>query len=158
MAKPLLMFGCKSLGDLLQADAGYTDDGASYSLFVKTDRVAPAGVGGESAFHNLYIPIEHDVAVTLRVTAIVDGVALTAQDFALSAPSARKVTLLEVPTTVRFPVTIANFGSLAQFAARGTWLQVQLETVGAVTGYVAAGGVDLEHETLRETSQPGVNK
>ena len=154
MSTPLLFLGSAAGGVLLEADQGTGDNAAAFNLLARTNRVAPAGVGGECIFTALYLAISHTEAATLRVTPILDGVALEPTDIALPLVAARTLTAHDVGISI--PYTVAAVEA-ARFAARGTWLQVQVETLAAAPGDfgdLIIESVEVEYEVVRETKDP----
>lgn len=160
MRQPHLFLGALGSANIYQADAGYDDDGALYQFLATTDRVAIAGIGGEVAFYTLYVIIEYEVANTpIRITPIVDDVALDPIDFVLVGDGTRKRTVIETALLTRFPNTIPNYDTLSTFAPRGTWIQVQIAShfAAAPAAFFRIDGVEIEHEIVQEGKQEGAN-
>lgn len=129
MAAPKLYLGATDSIKLLEVESGYTDDGTLYDLLATTDKVAIDGVGGELAFYYIRVPVEHEHQVVIKVTPIIDGVALDAVSYTLERPTARRLRLVEVPILQAFPSSVSGFATLARFVGRGAWIQCQVETV-----------------------------
>lgn len=128
MGAPRLFFGSATAGKLLESDDAYNDDGLNYNLLATTDRVAPNGDAGECAFRTLFVPVQHEGSVPLRVTPLIDGTALDAVEYTLSVPSARKITTVVVPLRTAFPSSVTGYATLGKFVPRGTWFQAKVET------------------------------
>lgn len=154
---PRLIVGRGGVGAiLLRANgAAYTDDSVAYNASGKSNKVAPAGAGGECIFTVLYLTTTHfDVNVSLWITPLVDGVALTKQ----------RLNLVGVPGTDgetqvhEIGLSIAHLASAVErlrYAPRGTWFQVLVETDAAVVGLGACivSEVEVEHEIVRESKE-----
>lgn len=140
-------------GVLLRVGVGFLDDGVAYNALGKSDPLAPAGSGGECIFPSLYLVLVHEGdAVTLRVTPIVDEVALEFTDIALPLVAERKVTNHEIPVSV--PYIVGDI-EVARFAPRGTWIQVQVDTISdgvvELLAKLRVDSVDVEYEVVRES-------
>lgn len=107
----------------------YTDDGTLYDLLATSDKLSIAGIGGEVAFYAFHLGILHENRVTVRVTPIVDGTALSSTDFLLLRPTARELRLLKVPIRKTLPSTIPGYATGPRFSPRGAWAQCKVETV-----------------------------
>lgn len=155
MPAPSLFFAPASGAQLLKAESTYLDDGVDYQLLATSDRVAPAGVNGEATFRYLYLPIIHERAVPIRVTPIVDGVALAAQDFTLANPTAnaRTTRLLKVQLLVKLPPSVTGFATLTGFYPRGTWFQTKVESVFVATAAVMTTALAGTNNDLLYTAQ-----
>lgn len=144
---------------MLTVGAGYIDDDVHYDMLGRTAPWAPAGVGGEAAFHSLYVTTRHfDEDVSLFVTTFIDGVALA---------EVTRINLVGVPLSlgeqrvveVGLSVPYAPAGvELLRYAPRGTWISVQIET-NIVDGFGSAArqivdGVECEYEVVQESKVP----
>ena len=150
--KPRLFLGTRSGGILLEADVGFTDAGVAYNLYAKTERTAPAGVGGECAFVTLYLALVHTLAAHLRVTPTVDGRVLETKVLALaSAGGAERRVVYEV--NLSEPLVLDGIEE-GRFAPRGTWIEVAVETAYEAGNPLLAEqiveGVEVEFEVVRE--------
>ena len=150
-----------TVAELYQTNTGNQDGGEDYNGYALSDRFAPAGVGGEVAFYTLYIPITFELDNTpISVSVQIDDEERVTYDFTLTNPEApdRFKTILEVSLLEQLPNTVANNTLRGQWAPRGTWIQVELETtfVGGV-GFVQIDGVELEHEVVQEGKVEGQN-
>lgn len=147
MPGPILFLGQRTAAVLLAADEGYADGAATYALLARTARAAPAGVGGDVLMTALYLTLSHTEAATVRVTPVVDGIALEATDIVLGPAAERAVTAHEVGVSVPY---VVGGVEVSRAGARGTWVQVQVESVGAF-GDLTVEAVEVEYEVLRES-------
>lgn len=150
-----IIVGRSSATKIFQWGSGYLDETTKYNLLAKSDPDAPAGAGGECAFHAVYVFVLHEVAVPIRVTPYVDGVALTSKTVALAAPIGRQRRIIKAPIIKRFPSSVAGYATSSSFAARGAWIQVLVETAWGVSdspGYVSVEGAEVERTILRNAS------
>lgn len=143
--------GRASTGVLVQVGETYLDDTAVYNAKGVTDRVAPAGAGGECIFTSLYVTTIHKGAVKLKVTPIVDGTSLESSTIALTVKTARTTTVHEIGVSIPYKVGGVE---VSRYAARGTWFQTQVETIAdddESLDYLRVDAVELEHEVVRES-------
>ncbi|MEP6990075.1 MAG: hypothetical protein ABJA80_04025 [bacterium] len=141
---------------MLAVGVGYEDDDVAYELLGRSAAWAPAGTGGECAFHSLYVTTRHfEDDVSLFVTTYIDGVPL---------PEVARITLVGVPLSmgeqqvheIALSLPYAPAGvELLRYAPRGTWIIVQIETK-IVDGFGTAAkqmvdGVECEYEVVQET-------
>lgn len=135
-------------GDLLEGDTGVTDDGAGITARIQTSEVAPAGPGGEAAFHNVYLALtrSNPLDATLTLTPIVDGVDQDARNLTLAGVAGPLTEVLEVPLTQGFDV-----GGVEELrhALRGAFFSLRLEA-GVPDGALVFEGLELETEIVRE--------
>jgi hypothetical protein len=149
---PRLFFGESGGNGLLQVDDGFTDDGVAIVLVAETVPAAPAGVGGDARFIALYFVVTHTMAVTLRVTPVLDGVAIDAEakDIVLAAETDRVSVPVKVPLSIG--ALRADLTEWGRFGMRGTWFAARITTPnGLAAGGLIVDGFELEHEVLRET-------
>ena len=151
--EPRLFFGQGGGNNLYRSDDGAaTDGGAAFDIRATTNRVAPGGAGGEAMFAVLWLALTYSMAVTLRVTPLLDGVALESQDIALAAKSERTTQRWKLGLSV--PLKDGMGVEVGRFAARGVWFQARAETVGGLGGGdLIVEGVELEHEVLRASQK-----
>jgi hypothetical protein len=159
MAAPKLFFGRIDDPTLLEADAGYTDDGVAYDLRAHTQRVAPAGTGGECIFPTLYLTTTHyENTVRVYVTPFVDGAALEQQMVELvGVPGSTGETRVhEIALYVPY---LRDGVEEMRVAPRGTWLAVEVETRYAealgTAGPQAVDLIEYEVEVVREGDTAG---
>lgn len=149
MSQPVLLLGRADDTVLLEANKGYTDDSVEYETSGITNRAAPAGIGGECIFTNLYFTTRHYATpVILRVGIILDGVELPATTIAL-ADGADSGTVREHEVSLLLPYYVAGV-ERSRYAPRGTRIEVYTRMVG-VLGPVDVGGVEVEYEVVRES-------
>lgn len=149
MSQPVLLLGRADDTVLLESNRGYTDDSVGYEASGITNRAAPAGIGGECIFTNLYFTTRHySTAVLVRVGIILDGVELPATTIAL-ADGADAGTVREHEVSLLLPFYQGGV-EVSRYAPRGTRVEVYARMVG-VLGPVDIGGVEIEYEVVRET-------
>lgn len=155
MAKPTLYLGLAGDPHLCQADSGFTDAGSAYNLFARTDRVALAGESGECVFTALYLVLVHRSATTihLRITPLVDDVPLPSHTLTLPGAAFPATDVYELGLSV--PVLDGLGNEVSRTAPRGTWLQVQIETiadgVSELLGALRVDGVIAEYDVVSES-------
>lgn len=153
-----LCFGRADVAALLQTHHGFLDDGADYDIFARSNRSAPAGIGGEAAFYLCYVTVAFDTNTPLAVTILIDDVPQPTKLFNLVAGAERTTTILEVSLLVPSPPAVPNYATRGLWAPRGTWFQVELATVFAdAAAYVAIDAVEVEIEIVQEGKKEGVN-
>lgn len=147
-------------GELLDADSGASDDGQPFEPLLETNWVAPAGVGGECAFRNLYLTLTHSnrAGGTITVTPIVDGERLEPTVVVLSAVASGVLTeVVEVPLWIALRDALGQVA--ATFAARGCWFAAEIKLADAAAGgLVVLEGMELEYDVLRESLEDVVNQ
>ncbi len=150
---PRLFFGQGGGNNLYRSDDTAADDaGAGFDMLATTNRVAPAGAGGEAIFTVLWLALTYTMAVTVRVTPYVDGVALDSQQIALAAQAERTTKRWKVGLSV--PLFDALLNEVARFAPRGVWFQAKVESTGGLaTGDLIVEGVEIEHEVVRASQK-----
>ena len=130
------------------------DEGTAFPATVRLTPVAPAGVGGESLFTNLYVTAKFQAIGTLTVTPIVDGELITAEATAISIASG-----VVTRRTFEVALTRASDRSGTTFgrrSLRGTWFSALLEfTPSTCGGWFELEAVELEWEPVREMNPKG---
>lgn len=142
------MYG-RSGGHKVLYNAGFQDDGVDYQAQATSDPAAPAGPDGECSFYTLWLAVTHTMACTLRVTPIIDGVALATKDVTLTAKGSRTTEVFEVG--LQLPM-----GAAGVTAPRGTWFSAKVATLVAGAPAIATGDLlfdlsSLEYTVERET-------
>lgn len=142
-----VMFGRSGGGHILTAGAAQ-DDNANFGARAVSVPVAPAGASGECSFSAFWLTVTHTMAVTLRVTPFVDGVAYAVRDLVIGAKGTR--------TTETLEIGIADLRAQTTTHPRGTWFHVKVETIVGGASAIAAGDLlfdesAVEYEVLRET-------
>lgn len=134
-----------------------TNDAAgTYPLRLRSNRLIPAGVGGEAAFTKAVLAITHFAATTLQVRGIVDGRVLDWVPVPLPASPTGVPRLYEVPLLERLPASIPDFATLGAFAPRGAWLELEVQSAWAHPATPAAR-VLIEHADVEyEVVTPGL--
>ena len=151
--EPRLFFGQGGGNSLYRSDASAADDGgAAFDLLAMTNRVAPGGAGGEAIFTVLWLPLTYTMVATVRITPILDGVALDSQEVALAGKSERTTQRWKFGLSV--PYKDALNVEQGRFAARGARFQAKVETVGGLAaGHLIVEGIELEHEVVRASQK-----
>lgn len=137
---------------LLEGDVGSTDNGADVEARAETNALAPAGVGGECVFTNVYLTVIHELGAPLevRLVPILDGEEQAPLELTLEAGEPRRKQH-EFGLSVPYP-SAENPKHL--YAMRGTWFAVRVETVGALpAGRVTFEGLEVEHEVVTEGTE-----
>lgn len=156
---PILFFGGRDTeAGVLETNTGFQDNTVDYVPSALSNAVAPAGASGECVFKNVYITITHDMAVDIRLTPIVDFVAL---DGTGGQPDERLIFTLPdlTPTrlTERFEMGLSLPFPLTgperfRNALRGAWFQLLAEGInGLAAGDLIFDQVELEYEVVRES-------
>lgn len=159
---PEVYFGLGGGSALWRVNEGYRDgptsDGAdppvytggtAYSALLASCRIAPAGPRNNTVFPLLLLIVTHTMAVTVRMTPILDGVAYDGtggttderRTIALVAKDDLTVEKFLLPLEIPLMVDAVERG---RYAMRGTWFQAKVETVGAL----AAGTLIFEANVL----------
>lgn len=131
------------------------DLGEPIELVALSNEYAPAGIGGEAIFTNVYLTLfrSNDAELTLLLTPWVNGVAEETIEIVRPATAAPVREVLEIGLARYYPSAlnpqIAN-------AMRGTWFQAELRTPADESvaimpdGRVIVEGWELEHELVTE--------
>ena len=136
---------------------GFQDNGAVYVPVAKSNPIAPAGASGECIFTNVYITITHSMEVDIRLTPIVDFVAIDGTGgqpderlvFSLPALGARLTERFEMGLSLPFPLTGTE---RIRNALRGAWFQLQAEALTPLAaGDLIFDQTELEYEVVRES-------
>ncbi len=133
---------------LFEYGVGRDDAAVPVDMFAQTNKLAPAGVGGECIFTNLYLVVTHSgtSAYTLVVTPILDNDELT--QISITIPGVAKPAVAEV-----FEIGLAQTYAAGQtHALRGVWFSFKVEGDGTLPdGDLIIEGASLEYEIVRET-------
>lgn len=73
ISEPILTFGQSGVANLLHYGEHHQDIDVPISLLQRTVEIAPAGIGGKSVFHRLFMAVTFTLPFHLRLTPIVDG-------------------------------------------------------------------------------------
>ena len=136
---PVLFFGGRDTeASVLETNNGFQDNGAAYVPLAKSNPIAPAGASGECIFTNVYITLTHSMPVDIRVTPIVDFIAL---DGTGGQPDERLIFSLPDLTpdrlTERFEMGLSLPFPLqgterVRNALRGAWFQRQYQATNGL--------------------------
>jgi len=145
-------------GQLAQGSDGNEDLGDAIEFVALSNAYAPAGIGGEAVFKNVYLSIFRDNTedVLLEITPIIDEVEQDPIDLTLVGIASAARSVYELGLAVYYPSTADPQIATAQ---RGTWFQLEIRSVGApesigrVDGRIVMEGLELEYEVEREGRQ-----
>jgi len=157
---PTLFFGGLDVAaNVLQTNDGFQDNAVDYIPSLLTNPIAPAGASGEAIFKNAYVTLTHSMAVDVRITPIVDFVALDGTGgqpderltitLADLTATGRETDRYEMGLSVPFPLTgTERFRN----ALRGAWFQLLIEGInGLAAGDLIFEQIELEYEVVRES-------
>ena len=147
--------GQRSGNRYLDMDLTELDFDQRFGAKMKSVAVAPAGRSGECTFPAVYLTITHTMAVTLRLTPYVDGVAKASKDVVLTTKATRTQAVIEVG----FAEPLVDGVEQGKFYLRGTWFSLQIETLvdagglvpGIATGDLLFEEAAVEYEAVTET-------
>lgn len=159
-AAPALVFGGAIGGEgavLYRCDGSGSDAGEPIVAKATPRATAPAGARGEVALHNIYLALQHQSALDLKVTPVLDDEVVEGAEYAFEAPSHAKPTreTLEIPVTVPY-----ESGGVvwSYYAPRGRWVSVVIEAEwvgeGEDEGELTIDGIEIELEVVREGLTP----
>jgi hypothetical protein len=140
VADNLAMGGQESADDL----------GVPIELVAKSNQYAPAGIGGEAIFTNVYLTLFRSNAddLVLELTPIVDDVEQEPIEITRPAVAAPTREVLEIGLAVYYP---SPADPQIATAMRGTWFQASLRSVGVLpAGRLIIEGWEFEHELVTE--------
>ena len=155
---PILFFGGRDTeASVLQTNSGFQDNLVDYVPLAKSNPIAPAGASGEAIFKNVYLTVTHSMGVDIRLTPIVDFVAIDGTGgqpderllITLPALGARLTKRFEMGLSLPFPLTgTERFRN----SLRGAWFQLQVEAInGLAAGDLIFDQTELEFEIVRES-------
>lgn len=157
MSRLRLFAGLRSLtGGIALCEEGFTDDGQIYNMLAESERVFPAGIGGEAAFDVAYIVLTYFCRFRLYVSVIIDGVILseTLLDPGV-APAAEKTTRYEVPLKIDMLNGLGK--KVGKRSPRGGWIQFRVRTAFDLTypaGPIRVDEMRVEGEVVQESLTP----
>lgn len=140
------------------------DDATDYTLRLENADFYPAGMGNEAIFPVCWLMLSWTMAVTVRVTPILDGVVYDGTGdttderltFAVTAQTDRKTQTFEIPLTRPLLDSVDGVTEIGRLAMRGERIRLRVETTGALgtTGDLIVEGCLLEHEAVVGTLAP----
>lgn len=164
----ILLFGSSSNGDIYRTDPGNVADGATpVELRAITEVWAPNGWLQNALYRTATVVVSSNVGATIRLTPILEGQPLDGTNsqpdarvtFTVPTPAAGERVVVRTPLGLSRPVTLAG-GSVAKVGIRGSWIQMLVESIGAVTlpsGELNADfrvdAISVEVEPLGQTQQ-----
>lgn len=137
-------------GELALGASGVDDLGATLDALAETNAYAPAGIGGEAMFTNVYMSLFRDCTedVTLIFTLIVDGVEEDPINLTIPGVASPARSVYEIGLSKPYP-SAADPQILT--APRGQWVQLRVETSGGLPdGRFVIEGLELEREIVTE--------
>lgn len=167
---PEVYFGLGGGSALWRVNVGYLDGptsdgadppvytgGAAYHATLASCRIAPSGPRQNTVFASLLLVVTHDMAVTVRMTPILDGVPYDGtggttderRTINLTAKDDLTVEKFLLPLEIPLMVDAVERG---RYAMRGTWFQARVETTGALAaGTLIFEAAVLEHEPAEDS-------
>lgn len=152
MPKPVLYFGRRNQPAVVRAGDTELDHTEPFNVKAKTNRVAPAGAGGECVFTLVYLTVTFTASLTLYVTPFVDDTALekTAVLLTENAAQSKQTRVYEIGLSI--PLKAGDGTERGRYGPRGTWFQVMIETLFQGAGVpFTIEQVEYEYEPVTET-------
>lgn len=148
-----LFYGQDGGTGLFKSDTGFQDDSVNYAALAKTVPACPAGPDGECVFPALWLTVVYTMAVTIRVTPVVDGVDQPSRNIVLTSKASRTLDTFEVAL---YQAHSPGGTEQTRVYPRGTYFSVKLDTLVGGVGAVATGDLIVEHlaieyEAVRES-------
>ncbi len=137
-------------GELALGASGVDDLGAVVDARAETNAYAPAGIGGEAIYTNVYMALMRDCTtdVTLQFTPIVDGTELAAIELTIPGVASPIRSTYEIGLAIPYP---SAADPQIHTAPRGQWIQLRVETDGGLPdGRFVIEGLELEFEVVTE--------
>lgn len=137
-------------GGVWRGAQGIDDAGADMPVHAKTVEVAPAGIGGECLFQNIYLGLTRFNALDwdIDVTGILDGVALETETITLEGVAAPVTEVLEISLAQPYKIDGVE---QSRYHPRGAWLAILVEAAEGPDKEVIFEGPELEYEVLTES-------
>jgi len=149
-----LMLGARS-SRVIHAwtSASEDDSGTDFGWRVKPEWVAPAGIGGEAIFTNVYLVVSHlnEEARSITVTPHVDGEAQQPRVVTLPAATEFTTEVFEVAIQQPYPSVVSE---RQRYAPRGCWFTAEITGAREDQETIVLEGMEVEFETVRETQEP----
>lgn len=147
-----VFFGQGGGGAIYAAGESALDGGNAFDARARTARIAPAGASGECIFPAVWVVLTWTMPVTVRVTALVDGVEVTSAEIVLPSQATRVTERREIGLSIRLVDAHLNI-EVARFSPRGTWLQVEVKTTPVLAdGELIFEGIEAEFEVVSESA------
>jgi hypothetical protein len=138
--------------DLYRFGSSAMDYDEHIEFLLEPNAVAPAGVGGECLFRNIWIVVTYNAVFELTFTPILDGKPLTNEAHTWIVTATR-----DEPVTEKFEIGLGKThpsyaDQKTRYGQRGSWFSFRLEgrDLAQLCGIVEVEGVEIEYETLRE--------
>ncbi|HUU95990.1 MAG TPA: hypothetical protein VM487_09625 [Phycisphaerae bacterium] len=161
-----ILFGALGTGEVFRYQQDQLDDdGTPVSLRATSQIWAPNTWWGEALWRSVTVVISANVGVTCLITPIVDdhkydgtnGYPDTRVTFTLDAPSPGERATRRTLVGLYRPITIdgTDYG---RTGLRGTWIQFQIDTVGAIVVPATETNPDLRFDGLDLDVEPLNNR
>jgi hypothetical protein len=137
-------------GGVWKGSEGIDDAGADIPVLAQTVEVAPAGVGGECLFQNIYLGVTRFNAQDwdIVVTGVLDGVDLESTTITLEGVVAPVTEVLEISLAQPYEVGAVE---QSRYHPRGAWLAIRIDAAEGPDAEVIFEGPSLEYEVLTES-------
>lgn len=141
LTRSILLLGRAVGGDLHRYDTTeVADGGAPIALRTTTDLWAPNGWWGEAIWPTVTVVVSSNLGATFQLTPIVDGIPLDGSGgqpdcrvtFDFTTPAAGERTTRRLVVGLSRPIRVLGT-PYGRMGLRGTWIQLQLASVGAFT-------------------------
>ena len=150
LVQPTAWFLAGIGGELHRGDQGSDDAGTDIAVYLQTNDLAPAGVGGECLFQSVKVAVTRFNAVDwdLTVIPVVDGIALAGQTITLEGVANPVTKLLDVPLSQPY---LVGGVEVSRYVPRGAWIAIRFTSDDAPDQEVTLEGVEVEYEVLTES-------
>lgn len=137
-------------GELHRGAQGSDDAGTDIAVYLQTNEIAPAGIGGECLFQSVKVALTRFNAVDwdLTVIPVVDGTALAGQTITLSGVASPVTELLDLTLSQAY---LVGGVEVSRYIPRGAWIAIRFTSTDAPDREVTLEGVEVEYEVLTES-------
>lgn len=140
-ASPSLLLGARNSTGLYEHRIGMPDASVNgVALFIKSHRLAPAGISGQAMFRALFFAVRYQLINSIQVSAWVDDVPVVL-DYMMVLPALTAIASKTVQVPLSMPVMYLGV-ERARTRPQGTWIQVQLRATSGSP--FAVDGVEVE--------------
>lgn len=162
MSATILLFGAKDQGHVyLSSQSNPSDAEVPVTLRAVTAVWAPSGWWGDALWRTVTVTVSANVGASFLLTPIVDGIVLDGTNGAVDSrvnwsiptPSAGQRVQTKRVVGLSRPITIGTT-STSVVGLRGTWLQILIETVGAIDIPVGELNPDFRVDALETEVEP----
>ncbi len=141
---PTLLLGARLNNQLFEHRLNNADGVSTVVLSMKSNRLAPAGVGGNCAFRALFFAVRYQMQQSLLVSAWVDDVQIVT-DYLAILPTLSSVQSKTVEVPLSVPVLLDAI-EVGRERPQGVWIQVQV--TAPAQELLAIDGVDVEYDVI----------